>query len=201
MWHVSFRDIHKTCFMSSYSHCMLAILRWRSWWNRWWSMTCFISWSAYDMFHVVIFTSSVGDTYLERELTSTFSCLNCNTLQHTATHCNTLQHTATHCNTLQERQTLKPSIPAASHDSTVTSSASRALSHSPCIIECCNQLQRVTVLQWSVCCSVLQCVAVSCSVAVRCTSQCVAVQRSVLKCVAVCCNVSQYVALCRSGVQ
>jgi len=25
--------------------------------------------------------------------------VNCNTLQHTATHCNTLQHTATHCNT------------------------------------------------------------------------------------------------------
>jgi len=108
MWHFSFRDLHMTCFMSSYSHCMLAILRWRSWWNRWrswwnrwWSMTCFISLSAYDMFHVVIFTSSVVDTYLERELTSTVSCLNCNTLQHTATHCNTLQHTATHCNTLQ----------------------------------------------------------------------------------------------------
>jgi len=27
--------------------------------------------------------------------------LDCNTLQHTATHCNTLQHTATHCNTQQ----------------------------------------------------------------------------------------------------
>jgi len=25
-------------------------------------------------------------------------CIDCNTLQHNATHCNTLQHTATHCN-------------------------------------------------------------------------------------------------------
>ena len=35
--------------------------------------------------------------------------LNCNTLQHTATHtsarCNTLQHSATHCNTLQHTAT------------------------------------------------------------------------------------------------
>ena len=31
--------------------------------------------------------------------------LQCNTLQHTATHCNTLQHTATHYNTLQHTAT------------------------------------------------------------------------------------------------
>ena len=30
-----------------------------------------------------------------------FEEVQCNTLQHTATHCNTLQHTATYCSTLQ----------------------------------------------------------------------------------------------------
>jgi len=32
-------------------------------------------------------------------------CINCNILQHTATHCNALQRTATHCNTLQHTAT------------------------------------------------------------------------------------------------
>jgi len=50
---------------------------------------------------------------------------------------------------------------------------------------CCSVLQRVAV-----CCSVLQCVAVCCSVL-----QCVAVCCSVLQCVAVCCSVLQCVAV------
>jgi len=33
--------------------------------------------------------------------------MDCNTLQHTATHCNTLQHMATHCNTRQQGTLLK----------------------------------------------------------------------------------------------
>jgi len=52
-----------------------------------------------------------------------------------------------------------------------------------CVAVCCSVLQC-----GAVCCSVLQCVAVCCSVAVL---QCVAVCCSVLQCVAVCCSVLQ----------
>ena len=52
------------------------------------------------------------------------------------------------------------------------------------------------LLQYEVCCSVLQCVAVCCSVL-----QCVAVCCSVLQSVAVCCSLLQSVAVCCSVLQ
>ena len=79
---------------------------------------------------------------------------------------------------------------------------------------CCSVLQWVAVgcsgLQWvAVCCIVLQCVqcvAVCCSllqpVAVCCSGlRCVEVGCSVLKCVAVCCSVLQCVAVWRMNTQ
>ena len=74
-------------------------------------------------------------------------------LQHTATHCNTLQHTATHCNTLQH-------------------TATNLLLHSwrkahPCRAPKWNLRTEplfCSVLQFAVCCSVLQGIAVCCSV-------------------------------------
>jgi len=68
-----------------------------------------------------------------------------NTLQHTATHCNTLQHTATHCNTLQHTAYFGifwHGVTPSMRDMT-----------------------------YSVCCSVLQCVAVCCSMLNICVLQ------------------------------
>jgi len=42
---------------------------------------------------------------LQFDMASHERVVDCNTLQHTATHCSTLQHTATHCNTLQHTGT------------------------------------------------------------------------------------------------
>ena len=64
----------------------------------------------------------------------------CNALQHTATHCNTLQHTAAHCSTLQH---------TATHQSV-------QLFKSLLAIECAVERD------YTVCCSVLQYVAVCC---------------------------------------
>jgi len=68
----------------------------------------------------------------------------CNTLQHTATHCNTLQQTATHCNSLQQN--------AGSANGAVYYGT---LGGRDAEYECCHG---------TLCCSVLQCVAVCCSV-------------------------------------
>jgi len=82
----------------------------------------------------------------------------CNALQHTATHCYTrqhtaihctLQHTATHCNTLQH---------TATHY--MIQSCVRSRCGKQCVAVCCSVLLcTVTTL----CCNVLQCVAVCCS--------------------------------------
>ena len=104
------------------------------------------------------------------EAPSRFSCAA--TLQHAATHCNTLQHTATHCNTLQNTcNTLQHTttyffnlnvyrhwrgtlalILRCRHDP-----LRRLLRHTPTVL-CCSELQCVAVS-----CSVLQCVAGRCS--------------------------------------
>jgi len=99
------------------------------------------------------------------------------------------QHTATHCNTLQHSY--------CSSDTHVMSCTHA--SHEPkfAVAVCCSVLQCVAVCSEShasqeqviskcnsVCCSVLQYVAVCCSVL-----QCVAVCCSALQCVASCCSV------------
>jgi len=89
-----------------------------------------------------------------------------------ATHCNTLQHTATHCNTLHH-------MCSPTHLQRTHTIADTEMSVERCMW--CSVLQRVGVLQMSVCCSGLQCVVVCCSVL-----QCVAVCCSVLQCVVVC---------------
>ena len=70
---------------------------------------------------------------------------------------------------------------------------------------CCSVLQCVavycSVLQYAtVCCSVLQCVVACCSV-LQCVLRCVAVRCSVLQCVAECCSVLQCDAVCSSVLQ
>ena len=68
-----------------------------------------------------------------------------------------------------------------------------------CVAVCCNVLQHVAVwnrikcLNFTVCCSVSQCVTVCHSV-----SQCVTVRCSALQCIAVRCSVLQCVAVCHS---
>ena len=56
----------------------------------------------------------------------------CNTLQHTATHCNTRQHTATHCNTLQHTAAHTASQPRLS----VSSHAGSADASGVCAVVC-----------------------------------------------------------------
>ena len=77
---------------------------------------------------------------------------NCNTLQDTATSCcallSELQHTATHCNTLQLHAAL--SCPCRAFVSRVQVS----------VVTC---VRRLCHMSTSLCCSVLQCVAVCCS--------------------------------------
>jgi len=70
----------------------------------------------------------------------------CNTLQHTATHGNTRQHSATHCNTLQHTATLFERF--LSQIAGATNIYSLYLSYPHLLVSV------------SVCCSVLQCVAV-----------------------------------------
>jgi len=142
----------------------------------------------------------------------------CNTLQHSATHCNTVQHTAAHYNTLckgkgsHSRHSKHKNIcinihilqtPYAAHG-IHTKHAGR---HANTCIHAyarlyldaywgkqgggCRFGQNVTV-----CCNVLQCVAVSCHYCDN-VLQCVAVLCNVLQCVAVCCAVCCSVLQCR----
>ena len=84
---------------------------------------------------------------------------------HSSRHCNTLQHTATHCNT----QIL------------VNSKFTRAVFH-----DTFRSAHEVN----TVCCSVLQCVAVCCSVSHKIFQSAHNVtQCSVLQCIVVCCSV------------
>jgi len=66
------------------------------------------------------------------------------------THCNTLQHTATHCNTMQHMRLIYPTPITFDQNNHATNSPTCSFSM------CCIVLQCVAV-----CCSVLQCVAVS----------------------------------------
>ena len=96
--------------------------------------------------HITKAPSAVSE--MDEKLTATY----CNTLQHTATHCNTLQHTATHYNTLQHTATY----------ATYCAHIRKALSAVSEIVT------EDELSQWlgepdlrSVCCSMVQCVAVS----------------------------------------
>jgi len=129
--------------------------------------------------------SVTGEGCTQRRLTS-----------HTATHCNTLHHTTTPCHTLQQRFDL------------AVLQWRGIFSVLQCVAVCCIVLQSYSEVVFSVCCSVLQCVAsVLQCVAVCCNVlQCVAVVQwrgifSVLQCVAVCCSVLQCVAVCCSVLQ
>jgi len=78
----------------------------------------------------------------------------CNTLQTTATHCNALQRTATHCNALQRTATHCNALQrTAAHCSTLQHTAAHCNTH-----RCLDGLDMID--GFSVCCSVLQCVAV-----------------------------------------
>jgi len=92
------------------------------------------------------------------------------TLQHTATHCNTLQHTATHCNTLQHMCTLSWTVVCIPGACVVQAPSVRGhaiKNASPTFLFGKPPLSLTAlwcVAVCSVCCSVLQCVAVCCSV-------------------------------------
>jgi len=154
------------------------------------------------------------------------SLTHCNALQRTATHCNTLQHTATHCSTLQH---------TATHRNTPQHTATQRVKDTClCVLRISKEIYvcqkrptketyktrltcrhtgsvkevscRVECVRGSVCCRVLQGVAVGCSglqrVAVRCSAlQCVAVRCSAVQGVAVRCNVLQCVAVPCSVLQ
>jgi len=132
--------------------------------------------------------------------------LQCNTLQHTATHfntrmlqCNTLQHTATYTATHTATHCNK-TPPMVWCVVAARAIVERVLQYGMLSIVCCSVLQCVAV-----CCSVLQCVAVCCSVLQYDVLQCgVSLQHesrrrersnmsccSVLQCVAVCCSTLQ----------
>jgi len=105
----------------------------------------------------------------------------CNTRQHTATHGNTRHYIAIQCDTLICTFNTRGGF--FDFDSTFHEGAKqRAPQQAAC--------------HKTLCCSVLQCVAVRCSVL-----QCVAVCSSALQCVAVCCSVLQCVAVCCSVLQ
>ena len=83
--------------------------------------------------------------------------LNCNTLQHSATHCNSLQLAVTHCNTLQQSSNGVVSTAVGR-----LSDGSRAVlvtydAGTPCVVVC-------GAVCGAVCCSLLQCVAACYSV-------------------------------------
>jgi len=93
-------------------------------------------------------------------------CKDKQTRPHTATYCSTLQHTATryirHARLIHIHTTTNPQE------------------------ACQDKATGRSIVRCTMCCSVLQCVAVCCSVL-----QCVAVWCSVLQCLAVCCSVLQ----------
>jgi len=111
-------------------------------------------------------------------LVQQYSATHCNTLQHTATHCNTLQYTAIHCSTLQH---------TAAHCSTMQHTATHQsvqLFKSLLAIECAVERD------YTVCCSVLQYVAVCC------IESLLAIGCAVDGDYTMCCSVLQYVAVC-----
>ena len=132
----------------------------------------------------------------------------CDTLQHTTTHCNTPQHTATHCNTLQQQhpRARLPSHCASmlQHTATHCDRMQRTATH--CNVMKCTAIQcnnkntlalnscRVSVFSYACCCccEMVQTVAafVCCSVL-----QCVAVSCSLLHVITACCSVLQFVAV------
>jgi len=116
----------------------------------------------------------------------------CNTLQHTLqeyTLCNTLQHTlqsvATHCNTLYRVYSLQRTA-TRYRETTPCSTLQHTRLHTATHPRECVALYKSTLS--TMCCSVLQCVAVCCNV---------------LQCVAVCCTLQEYtlnnVLQCVSG--
>jgi len=87
-----------------------------------------------------------------------------NTLQRTATHCNTLQHAAAHCNTLQH---------TAIHHNTCNTLQHMMVHPTKAVLSvvcaCYTSIRRVVraseaheICMCIVCCSVLQCLALSC---------------------------------------
>jgi len=80
---------------------------------------------------------------MSRFCLSTGVCnINCNTLQHTATHCNTLQHSTTHCNTLQHTTTHCNTL---QHTATHYNTLQHTATHAPSLSFACHRHVRVSL--------------------------------------------------------